>query len=476
MRWITPRRWFRNSLLAVVCLSVAGYLARDFLFFTFLYRGTRADWELSQILNECSLSRHEFAKQVRRPGASPGDIEDAKGRLSARESKLRERCLTLARENPATQAELTALYIVANRWPKTRDGENARGKLLELAVTADMQHWGSMFRTTPVAGDDSLRPLASALVRRMKESPDHPAAARLLTKACTLIAPDTDANEAPPAFMEIADLIAERYATSPDIVNFSEHLAGLGGGGQSPPWAQPFEPHLRRILSVNKDRFVRCGAKMALASLVQASGEGRQPEAEKLFEEFLAEFDGKQEYPAQGIENLYRRSAERQLATIRSHGLGKTAPEIVGVDLDGRSMTLSEYRGKVVLVSFWATWCFPCMKMIPHERQVVERFDRDQFAIVGVNSDTDLRAAREAANQHAITWRSFRNGDEGAGQISRRWNVVGYPTLYLLDPGGVVRSRWIGNPPPDDLESSIGRLIARAASGASAATKADPVL
>src|SRR5262249_4600174 len=166
------------------------------------------------------------------------------------------------------------------------------------------------------------------------------------------------------------------------------------------------EPHLRRILSVNQDRFVRCSAKIALAALVQASDESRQPEAETLFEEFLAEFDGKQRYHAQGIETMYRETAVRQLATIRSHGLGKPAPETVGIDLEGRSMTLSEYRGKVVLVSFWTTWCFPCMKMIPHEKQVVERFAREKFAIVGVNSDTDLRAAREAVDRHEITWRS----------------------------------------------------------------------
>jgi thiol-disulfide isomerase/thioredoxin len=463
-------------VLAVVLLSLLVYLARDFLFFAFLYRGTRADWELSQIPNELYFARDEFAEQARRPGATPAEIEHAKERLSAREVKLRQRCLTLAQENPATMAELAAFYLVANLWPKTQEGESARGKLMDLAVTGDMRHWGSMFHTTPVAGDDRLRPLASALVGRVKESPDHAAAARLLTAACNLTAPGSDVNEAPPAFVEIADLIAGRYATSPDIVNFTEHIAGPGGGGYSPPWAQRFEPHLHRILAVNKDRFVRCGAKMALASLVQASGESRQPEAESLYQEFLAEFDGKQLYHAQGIENMYRQSAMRELANIRSHGLGKPAPEIACVDLDGRPMTLSEYRGKAVLVSFWATWCFPCMKLIPHEKRVVERFDRNRFAIVGVNSDADLKAAREAVKQHEISWRSFRNGREGAERISERWHILGYPTLYLLDANGIVRKRWIGNPPPDDLEATIERLIAAAATGASVSTSPDSLM
>jgi thiol-disulfide isomerase/thioredoxin len=472
VRWTTLRRWFRNGILAVVLLCLILYLARDLVFFTFLYRGTRADWELSQVPNEFHDAHDHYAEQVRRRGALPEAIEQAKKRLTAREAELRRRCLALASANPATNAELAAYYLVANLWPKTQDAEDSRKKLMALAVTGDMRHWGSMFHTTPVAHDAGLRPLASALVRRVKESPDHEAAARLLTAACNLTAPGSDVSEAPAEFVEIADLITERYATSPDIVNFTEHISGGAAGGSSPPWAQRFEPHLRRILALNEDRFVRCGAKMALASLVEASGESRQPEADTLYREFLAEFDGKLQYHAQGIENMYRKAAERELANIRSHGLGKPAPETQGVDLEGRSMTLSEYRGKVVLVSFWATWCFPCMKLIPHEKRVVEQFDRNRFAIVGVNSDTDLQAAREAASSHGITWRSFRNRGEGAEQISRQWNIVGYPTLYLLDGEGIVRKRWIGNPPPDDLETRIEHLLAQAA-GAAAANRSE---
>ena len=332
--------------------------------------------------------------------------------------------------------------------------------LLQRTASADMEDLGRMLLSTSVAFKTSVQPFALVLVRRAREHPEHPQAATLLTKACTHFAPDSDAAEAPTSFREIADLIIERYASSPDIANFCEVL---GRGDYSPPWAWPFEPHLRQILDVNQDRFVRCSAMIALASLVQASEESRQPEAENLFEQFLAEFDGKLKYHAAGIEQMNRASAVRQLEEIRSHGLGKPAPETVGIDLDGKPMALTEYRGKVVLVSYWATWCYPCMKMIPHEKVLVGRFAADRFAIVGVNSDTDLDAARRAVVRHEVAWRSFRNAVEGKPAIANLWKVVGYPTLYLLDSDGIVRKRWIGNPPPDDLHASIERLMAGAA-------------
>jgi hypothetical protein len=172
MRWHTLRRWFRNGFLTVALLSLAVYLTRDFVFFTFLYRGTRADWELSQIPNECYEAHDQFTDEVRRSGASPKDIERARERFAAKEAKIRDRCLTLARENPGTQAELTALFLIAGKWPKTQKGANARERLLKLADTADMKYWGDMFQTTSEPHDRILHPLAADLVRRVKETPE----------------------------------------------------------------------------------------------------------------------------------------------------------------------------------------------------------------------------------------------------------------------------------------------------------------
>jgi thiol-disulfide isomerase/thioredoxin len=152
------------------------------------------------------------------------------------------------------------------------------------------------------------------------------------------------------------------------------------------------------------------------------------------------------------IVERYAESPEVELTS-----LGKPAPEIDGVALDGRGMKLSDYRGKVVLLSFWATWCGPCMKMVPQERELVKRFEGKPFVLVGVNGDDDQKTARAAVADHGMTWRSFQNKD-GPRTISLDWHVWGWPTFYLIDQKGIVRKRR-GDTGLEELNLAIDQLL-----------------
>jgi thiol-disulfide isomerase/thioredoxin len=128
--------------------------------------------------------------------------------------------------------------------------------------------------------------------------------------------------------------------------------------------------------------------------------------------------------------------AERELFGLRNLLPGKLAPEIVGKDIDGKPMKLSDYRGRVVLLVFCGHWCGPCRALYPLERSLVEKFQGKPFSIVGVNSDSNRDDFKKVQLKEKLTWRWFHDGVNGP--IARGWNVTGWPTLYLVDHRGTI--------------------------------------
>ena len=107
--------------------------------------------------------------------------------------------------------------------------------------------------------------------------------------------------------------------------------------------------------------------------------------------------------------------------------------------------------------------------MFPHERSLVERLKDEPFALVGCNSDGDNVAALKQKEyvDEKITWRSFSNGPEGTGgPIAKKWNVSGWPTLYLIDATGKIRNKWLGGPSEQELDGAIDALVNEAKAAA----------
>ena len=187
-------------------------------------------------------------------------------------------------------------------------------------------------------------------------------------------------------------------------------------------------------------------------------------EAERQLEDVVANYADCRDLRPRGNKEqpLLKTEAEKELFELLHLSLGKVAPDIAAESIDGRKFKLSDSRGKITILSFWASWCGPCMRLVPEERALAERMKGKPFAMVGVNGDGILAEARRAVEHEKMIWPSFWNGKDGPhGPISSAWNVSDWPTVYVMDAGGIIRFKFVGYGPSTSnmLNGSVDELM-----------------
>jgi peroxiredoxin len=145
--------------------------------------------------------------------------------------------------------------------------------------------------------------------------------------------------------------------------------------------------------------------------------------------------------------------------------VGKPAPEIEGVDVDGKPLRLSDYRGKIVMLVFWGSWCSPCMAQVPHERDLVERLKGQPFALLGVDCEENKDTARGVMARERMTWPNWFDCAVGTGPIAKRYHIRSYPSVFVLDARGVIRIRSISGVGLDDAVDKLLAGMKRPTSG-----------
>lgn len=135
--------------------------------------------------------------------------------------------------------------------------------------------------------------------------------------------------------------------------------------------------------------------------------------------------------------------AETELvASIRHATVGGTLPEATGRRLDGHEEPLSAYRGRVLLIDFWATWCVPCIVALPELRALVADLPADRFALLAVSVDEELARVTDLMESEPMPWYNWQVGRDS--DIERSLAVRGFPTYVLVDEDGVILSNGFG--------------------------------
>lgn len=139
--------------------------------------------------------------------------------------------------------------------------------------------------------------------------------------------------------------------------------------------------------------------------------------------------------------------------------IGFAAPDFELTTLDGESISLSDHRGKVVFVNFWASWCPPCKSEMPAIQSIAEDYPPDQVVILSINSifQDDLTAVQDFVVTYGLTFPVLLDTN---GDVSRLYQVQALPTSYFIDRQGVIQKVVYGGPLSEALlRTEIDRLL-----------------
>ena len=132
----------------------------------------------------------------------------------------------------------------------------------------------------------------------------------------------------------------------------------------------------------------------------------------------------------------YRRKADPMSETV-----GKVVSDFSATDLDGKPISLQQYRGKVVLLDFWAVWYGPCIGEMPNVKRVYDTYKDQGFDVIGVSLDTDETRLRNYLKKNNIPWRQIFSGQKWKSPLAQQYHIQTIPAPWLIARDGTLISR-----------------------------------
>ena len=151
-------------------------------------------------------------------------------------------------------------------------------------------------------------------------------------------------------------------------------------------------------------------------------------------------------------------AAALALPALAVNPTGSPAPQFTLGSRAGQSVSLAQYKGQVVMLNFWASWCGPCRQEMPLLESIYKKYNRLGFTMIGVNVEPDSNAANEWLKATPVSFPILYDKDS---RVSKMYDVAGMPSTVIIDRAGKVRVLHRGYKPGDENEylDSIRTLV-----------------
>lgn len=139
-----------------------------------------------------------------------------------------------------------------------------------------------------------------------------------------------------------------------------------------------------------------------------------------------------------------KKEKEMEEAAAKKQGAGVQAPNFTLADLNGKALSLADFRGQYVLLDFWGSWCIWCVRGFPKMKEYYEKY-KGKFEILGIDCGDTEQKWRDAVVKHDLKWKHVYNPKDG--KITEEYGITGFPTKILVGPDGKIVKTVVGEDP-----------------------------